>query len=98
MLRANWRLFTNSGELNESAMQRHASAIPIDAATFKACLETDKFKSEIQKDSADAAALQISGTPTFVVGRTSNDSLEGILVVGAQPYQSFESAIKQFLP
>jgi predicted DsbA family dithiol-disulfide isomerase len=46
---------------------------------------------------ADANAVGITGTPGFVIGRTSNGVLEGIKIVGAQPYDAFESKIKQQL-
>jgi predicted DsbA family dithiol-disulfide isomerase len=65
--------------------------------TFRTCLDSGKHKSEIQKDQADAAALNISGTPTFVLGRTSGDKLNGLVLFGTQPYSTFDSAIQQAL-
>ena len=46
---------------------------------------------------ADATALQISGTPSFVVGRVSSGVLTGTVLVGAQPYSTFENAINDAL-
>ena len=40
----------------------------------------------------------VSGTPSFVLGKTAPGStLEGIRIVGAQPYPAFESRIKTLL-
>jgi len=37
------------------------------------------------------------GTPTFVLAKTSKDTLSGVRLVGAQPYSTFDNAIRQML-
>ncbi len=59
------------------------------------CLDVGKNKDAIQKDAARAGELSIDGTPTFLLGKTSQDALAGVCSAGAQPYAAFEAAIKQ---
>ncbi len=49
------------------------------------CLDSGKFKSEVQKDLADGSSAGVSGTPGFFVN--------GKLVSGAQPYSVFKQLI-----
>ncbi|PYN93325.1 MAG: thioredoxin, partial [Candidatus Rokuibacteriota bacterium] len=46
---------------------------------------------------AAAVAAGVSGTPTFVVGPTAPDGVEGQRIVGAVPYAVFESRFKELL-
>ena len=45
--------------------------------------------SEVEKDFQDGTSYGINGTPTFFIN--------GIVVVGAQPYEVFEQIIEQEL-
>ena len=92
------RMIANSNDLSQDAILKMAQSDALDMTSFRACLDADKHKAEIQKDAADAAALGISGTPSFVIGRTSNDTFEGDRLVGALPASVFESEFKKFLP
>ncbi len=49
------------------------------------CLDSGKYKSEVQKDSSDAQAAGGQGTPYFVVN--------GKPLSGAQPFEAFKQAI-----
>jgi predicted DsbA family dithiol-disulfide isomerase len=41
--------------------------------------------------------LGITGTPSFIIGKTAGDSVEGHLVVGALPYENFAAVINDAL-
>lgn len=73
-----------------------ASTVGIDQASFKACIDSDKYKDEVAKDLADAGAAGATGTPSFVIG-PSGDQVSGKLVVGAQPYSVFQAEIDALL-
>jgi protein-disulfide isomerase len=90
-------LFANAAVPNDDAINRAVETLALDKKAFQACLDSDKYKSEIQKDATEAALLHIDGTPSFVLGKTSGNKLDGIVLVGAQPYTSFDSAIQQML-
>lgn len=90
-------MITNSADLSQDAIIKYAQSNALDIASFRACAEADKYKAEIQKDSADAATLGISATPSFVIGKTAKDAMDGDRVVGAVPASVFESEIQKFL-
>jgi protein-disulfide isomerase len=90
-------LISNSIDLSQGAILKYAQALPVDMGRFRPCLEGENHKAEVQKDVADATALQISGTPTFILGKTSKGNLAGTVIVGAQPYSAFDTAIQQML-
>ncbi len=86
-------LFRNNRDLTEPKLHDYAKVTGLDMAEFEACLASDKHLDHIDLDSKDAAAVRITGTPTFVVGKTAEDKVSGRIVVGAQPLAVFQSAI-----
>ncbi len=85
------------GELSREAILKNAQSLDLDQAGFTACLDAEKHKSEIQADLAESARLRITGTPTFVVGRSGKDVLEGVKINGALPLAAFDAAIARAL-
>ena len=69
----------------------------MDITAFRDCLGSNTVEADIQKDAADASAMSILATPTFIVSKTSKQELDGELLVGAQPLTAFDSAIKRVL-
>ena len=92
------RMIANSSDLSQDAILKMAQAESLDMATFRACLDADKHKAEIQKDAADASTLGVSGTPSFVIGKASKGTLDGDRVVGAVGASVFEAEFQKFLP
>jgi len=90
-------LIANSADVSANALSRYAQDAGLDALAFQQCLKSDRHRDAIQKDMADAQTLQISGTPTFILGRTAATTMEGLRLVGAQPYSAFEAEIRQLL-
>lgn len=64
----------------------------IDTNKFNACIDSQKYKDEVDKDIADASTYGVSGTPTFYIG---NEEKGYTQIVGAQPLASFESIINK---
>ncbi len=62
-----------------------AEQLNLDTETFMSCLETKKYQANVNEDSAEAAELGFTGTPSFLVN--------GIALVGALPISAFESVI-----
>ena len=90
-------MITNSTDLSQDTILKMAQAESLDMATFRACLNADKHKAEIQKDAADASTLGISGTPSFVIGKASKGTLDGDRLVGAVGAFVFEAEFQKFL-
>lgn len=92
-----FKLTTSNGSgMTMDQLYGMAGTLGIDAASFKTCIDTDKFKEEVAKDLADAAAAGATGTPSFVIGK-SGDEVSGKLIVGAQPYSAFQAEIDALL-
>jgi len=84
-------------DLAVETVLKHAESLSLDMNNFRSCLEKGKHKAEIQSDCAEAASLQLIGTPTFVLGEPNADILTGVVIVGAQPYSVFDDAIQGML-
>lgn len=84
-------------QLGEPFITSVASDLKLDLAAFKACAASTKFDAAIMQDLSDGRSVNIEGTPSFVLGRTSAQGLDGVLIVGAQPFQVFDAKIKESL-
>lgn len=75
-----------------------AKNLGLNVNQFQQCLDSGKFKDEVAKDMADGTAAGVSGTPSWIIGTSSKDGqIEGQLIVGAQPFSSFKTAIDGLL-
>jgi protein-disulfide isomerase len=90
-------LSADPNSLGPETYARYARDIGLDASAFKSCVESDKHLAEIRRSGEVAASIGIRGTPSFVVGTVKGDTLDGIKIVGAQPYAIFEKAIKDYI-
>ena len=82
-------LFENQDEYGERAFKMFAEDLSLDAERFSACLESGKFKAEVQKDFQEGIRLGATGTPAFFIN--------GIFVNGARPQMEFEEIIDVLL-
>lgn len=86
------RTESNGNGLTDDDIVAIATDVGLNIGTFTTCLDDPAQKDEVQKDLADAGAAGATGTPTFIIGKsTNNGEIEGDLVVGAQPYAVFEA-------
>jgi len=89
-------LIANSTNLGQNAILAYAQQLALDMNGFRPCLDSGKYLAEIQRDIAEAGSAGIFGTPTFVLGRASEGAIEGIRIVGAQPYAAFDRIISEY--
>jgi protein-disulfide isomerase len=82
-------LFSMELGLGSEAYQAYASRLGLDASAFSECLESGRFGGEVQADYDFAAELGVRSTPTFFIN--------GIAVVGAQPFEVFQQVIDKEL-
>ncbi len=75
--------------LSHEAYTQYAKQLGANMDTFNACLTDGKYKDEIQADFEYGAQLGIRSTPTFFIN--------GIALVGAQPYETFKQVIDKEL-
>jgi protein-disulfide isomerase len=81
--------------LDMENLVKDASALHLDAKTFRTCVDSGKYKEAVQGDVLEAMKIGADGTPAFVVGKSTPDGVEGDIVVGAQPYSFFAEKFKQ---
>ncbi len=73
------RLFANQDHLEGPDLERHAEAIGLDMARFRADLASEESERRIVEDRAQGGTLGVDGTPTiFVNGRRYLGPLEDI--------------------
>ena len=90
-------LFKNQGRLEMGALIGYANDIMLNGDIFKTCMSDDSRLKAVSDEASYINSLGVSGTPTFVLGKSVGDSVEGRKIVGAQPIEAFESAINELL-
>lgn len=92
------RTKSNGNGLSEVDLTTIATDLGLNLSLFNTCLSDPAQTDEVKKDIADGTAAGASGTPTFVIGKTtSNGEIDGDLVVGAQPFVAFQAVIDPML-
>jgi predicted DsbA family dithiol-disulfide isomerase len=69
----------------------------LDVDKFSACVTSEKYKPDVAKDLAEGRAAGVSGTPTFILGRMTDGSIDGVRIVGALPYATFDAKLQSLL-
>jgi protein-disulfide isomerase len=83
------KLFSGEYELGSEAYLQYANDLGLDAKQFQECVDTGRYNDEVMADYQFASNLGVRSTPTFF--------LNGIPLVGAQPYEMFKQVIDQEL-
>lgn len=73
----------------DSALVGIAEALGLDRARFDDCLRSGRYTDEVNADLERGASYGVNSTPTFFIN--------GQVVVGAQPFESFVSMIESEL-
>jgi protein-disulfide isomerase len=90
-------LFNQRGRLGREAILGAVTELGLNAPRFSACLDSEAHDARIQQDLSRGRAIGISGTPTFLLGRTAGKTLHGQVIVGAQPFEVFDDLIRSLL-
>jgi protein-disulfide isomerase len=85
----------NPNKLDMDSLVADATDLKMDVKAFRACVESEKYKSAVQTDVMEAMKIGANGTPTFVVGKSTPNGVDGELMVGAQPYPMFEEKLQE---
>jgi protein-disulfide isomerase len=90
-------LVLNADKLSPESIQGHARDLGLDMDRFRTCAVAEPSRVAVQKDQQEGQAAGISGTPSFVLGRTTNGPFEGLRVVGAVPFATLDQRIRELL-
>jgi protein-disulfide isomerase len=85
----------NPDKLEMSNLVENATGLKMDVAAFRSCVEGEKYKNAIQTDVMEAMKIGATGTPTFVVGKSTADGVDGEVVLGALPFAMFDQKLKE---
>ncbi|MGB7758236.1 MAG: DsbA family protein [Bryobacteraceae bacterium] len=81
-------------KLDMDSLLADAEFLKLDVNAFRVCVVSERHKADIQADMMEAMRIGSDGTPAFVVGKSTAEGVEGDLVVGAQPYNTFELKLR----
>jgi len=75
-----------------------AGGLSINKDQFLSCVNSAKYQDEIDKDNSDAETAGVTGTPGFIIGKTSADGkVDGVKVTGAYPMATFKDVIDKLI-
>ena len=77
--------FANQQALTPENLEKWAQAAGVDMTKFKADFAAKKYAAKVDEDMAMATKIGASGTPAF--------RINGVTVVGAQPFEKFKEVI-----
>ncbi|MBI4593882.1 MAG: thioredoxin domain-containing protein [Candidatus Rokubacteria bacterium] len=83
------RLFAEQPRFERDHLIRYAVEVGLDGERFARCLDERAFAPAVEADVAQARALGITSTPTFLVN--------GVVMVGDHPVETFRSVITEAL-
>jgi protein-disulfide isomerase len=84
----------NPDKLDLDHLIGFAADLKMDTDAFRACVTSEKYKNAVQNDVMEAMKLGANGTPTFVVGKSTPEGVDGEVMVGAMPFQMFDEKLK----
>ena len=82
-------IFSNQQAENDATYEKYAQQIGLDMAKWKADKESPDVAAQITADSNEGKSVGANGTPAFFIN--------GVNVVGAQPFDKFKSVIDEEL-
>jgi predicted DsbA family dithiol-disulfide isomerase len=93
-------LLGDAASLTAADIDARATKLGLDVARLDKCIASDRFADIIQRSMTEAGQMQISGTPTFIIGTLDADgkvmSVKST-VVGASPFEAFKGAVEPLL-
>ena len=82
-------LFSHNQALSVPDLKAYAGQLGLDQESFDVCLDSQRYASDIQIDTAIGRQLGVSSTPTFFIN--------GLKLVGSQPESEFVKVIESEL-
>jgi len=91
-------LFRNSANLGVDRLKEYALELELNAAAFNDCIDSKRHLNLIDRHAGTAGSLRITGTPSFVVGKTTSGKFSGRVIIGAQAPAVFGAEFRKLLP
>jgi len=85
------------GKLDRQRFLAHAAELKLDQTAFEACLTAGRHLDQIDQDADEAKGIGVRGTPSFIIGKSDSNTIEGAYIRGALPYGVFQKEIDKLL-
>jgi len=76
-------------DLTAGKLKGFARELGLDTAAFDVCLDSDRYRDKVMRETEEGKQAGVGGTPTFFIN--------GIQVVGARPFEVFQGYIEDLL-
>ena len=86
---------SNPDRLDLEHILGFAGDLKLDTNALKTCVESEKYKNAVQTDVMEAMKIGANATPTFVIGKSTPEGVDGELLVGAMPYAMFDMKLRE---
>ena len=83
------KLFGDQSRLSDEDFRQDAAQLGLDTKQFNACVDSHKYKAEVDVDIHAGDEAGVSGTPAFYIN--------GRMLSGAQPFEAFKRLIDEEL-
>ena len=95
-------LFEHQDQLEVQYLKEYARLLSLDTDKFNTCFETQRYKGEVNNDITVGEDAGVSGTPTFFIFSNnirmiSIKPTSAVIIVGAQPEETFTKVIDSWL-
>lgn len=90
-------MIVNASQLKPENLLTYATDLRLDVEKFRGCLDSNRYRQEVEIHMAEGQRAGVSGTPAFVLGRMSDGRIDGVRLMGAMPYAMFESRLEEML-
>jgi protein-disulfide isomerase len=89
-------LLGDAASLSAADIDERAGKLGLNVAELDKCISSERFADIIQRSVTEANEMQVSGTPTFIIGTL--DAQGKVMsvkktVVGASPFEAFKAAL-----
>jgi protein-disulfide isomerase len=83
------RLFSTPGKLSDAELKQSAADLGMNAGQFNSCVDTHKYRAQVDADVKAGEEAGVNGTPAFFINGRS--------ISGAQPFDVFKKIIDEEL-
>jgi protein-disulfide isomerase len=93
-------LLGDAASLSAADIDERAGKLGMNVGQLDKCISSDRFADIIQRSVTEANEMQVSGTPTFIIGTLDTQGKVVSVkktVVGASPFEAFKAALDPLL-
>lgn len=85
----NKKLFNSQHDLGIPELKKYAAELKLNQKKFEECLDSGKYTATVQQSQQQGESVGVNGTPAFFIN--------GRMVSGARPFESFQEVIESEL-